>query len=78
LQLAATAALSNRAMSPLSKLRATRGLVTVKRNKDNDEIKAALAGREYPISGFKYKQPTDPVFRNTDPSHILQKGQADF
>ena len=43
LQLAATMSLSKRAMSPLSKLRQTRGLVTLKRVPDNFEVKNAEA-----------------------------------
>lgn len=61
-------------MSPLAKLRETRGIATVKRVLDNDEIKAALAKREYPISGFKFKKHEEPVFRNTDPGAVLKHG----
>lgn len=43
LQLAATAALTQRKMSPISKLRETRGLVTIKRVPDNFEVRNAQA-----------------------------------
>ena len=54
LQLAATMSLSKREMSPLSKLRQTRGLVTLKRVPDNFEVKNELAKKEYKKIGFKY------------------------
>ena len=54
LQLAATMSLSKRAMSPLSKLRQTRGLVTLKRVPDNFEVRNAEANKEYKKSGFQY------------------------
>jgi hypothetical protein len=43
LQLAATMSLSKRVMSPLSKLRQTRGLITLKKVPDNFEVKNAAA-----------------------------------
>lgn len=55
LQLAATMSLFKREMSPLSKLRQTRGLVTLKRVPDNFEVKNELAKKEYKKIGFKYQ-----------------------
>jgi hypothetical protein len=55
LQLAATASLSKRIQSPLSKLRETRGLVTLKTVPDNFDVKRTLCKKEYPNSGFKYE-----------------------
>lgn len=46
LQLAGTMALKNRAQSPISKLRETRGMVTIKRVPDCTETKVALANSE--------------------------------
>ena len=46
LQLAGTMALKKRAMSPISKLRETRGMVTIKRVPDCTETKIALANGE--------------------------------
>lgn len=39
-------------MSPLSKLRETRGLITTKRVPDNFEVRNFLAQKEYPNLGF--------------------------
>ena len=72
LQLAATQALTRRTLSPLSKLRETRGLVTLKRVADNFEVKQALAAKEYPNSGFKFAMPKPHVFRDTDPGSVLK------
>jgi len=44
--------LSKREMSPLSKLKQTRGLVTLKRVPDNFEVKNAQAKIEYKKLGF--------------------------
>ena len=46
LQLAGTMALKSRKMSPISKLRETRGMVTIKRVPDVTESKIALANGE--------------------------------
>jgi hypothetical protein len=46
LQLAGTMALKTRKMSPISKLRETRGIVTIKRVPDVAESKLALASIE--------------------------------
>ena len=46
LQLAGTMALKGRKMSPISKLRETRGMVTIKRVPDVTETKVALANKE--------------------------------
>ena len=46
LQLAGTMALKTRKMSPISKLRETRGIVTIKRVPDVTETKIALSNRE--------------------------------
>ena len=43
LQLAGTMSLKTRKMSPISKLRETRGIVTIKRVPDVSETKLALA-----------------------------------
>jgi hypothetical protein len=55
LQLAGTMALKKRAMSPLSKIRETRGFVTKKRVNDVLEQKAIHAAREYNRLGFRYE-----------------------
>jgi hypothetical protein len=55
LQLAGTMALKGRKMSPLSKIRETRGFVTKKRVNDVAEQKAFHAGAEYNRLGFKYE-----------------------
>jgi len=44
--------LSKRSMSPLSKLRQTRGFVTLKTVPDNFEVKNAQAKKEYKKLGF--------------------------
>jgi hypothetical protein len=71
LQLAGTMALKGRKMSPLSKIRETRGFVTKKRVNDVLEQKAMHAGAEYNRLGFKYEQPLDHVFRDTNPENVL-------
>ena len=70
--------LSKRVMSPLSKLRQTRGLITLKKVPDNFEVKNAAAKQEYKKLGFQYQQPQEHVFRNTDPGVVLAFGQKDF
>ena len=67
LMLAGTAALSKRAMSPFEKLKQTRGIATSKRVPDNFEVKNALAQKEYKKSGYRYEQPQEYKFRDTDP-----------
>jgi hypothetical protein len=54
LKLAGTAALKTREMSPLSKLKQTRGIASTKRVSDNFEVRNALAQKEYPKSGYRY------------------------
>lgn len=71
LQLAGTMALKGRKMSPLSKIRETRGFVTKKRVNDVLEQKAMHAGAEYNRLGFKYEQPMDHIFRDTNPENVL-------
>ena len=66
LQHAGTMALKNRKMSPLSKLRETRGMVTVKRVPDLHEQKNALAQREEKKTTYEFKQPVDHQFKNYD------------
>ena len=65
-------------MSPLSKLRQTRGLITLKRVPDNFEVKNEQAKKEYKKLGYIYEQPQEPVFRVTDPGVVLKFGQNDF
>jgi len=48
-------ALKKRAMSPLSKLRETRGQVTLKTVPDLFEQKRVEAQKEYPKAGYKYE-----------------------
>lgn len=75
LMLAATEALKNRPLSPLSKLKETRGFITVKRVQDNFETRNALCQKEVPNAKFNYKQPQPHQFRETD---VLAFGQVDF
>lgn len=70
--------LSKREMSPLSKLRQKRGLITLKTVPDNFEVRNADAKKEYAKSGFHYEQPQEHIFRNTDPGVVLAFGQKDF
>lgn len=78
LQLAGSAALSRREMSPFEKLRQTRGIASLKRVPDNFEVKNFLAQKEYPKSGFRYEQPIEHKFRETDPAVCLAFGQIDM
>ena len=59
-------ALSKRKMSPIEKLRQTRGMVTIKRVPDVFETKNALA-QELAGKGIpEYEAPKDPEFKNYD------------
>ena len=75
LQLAGTMALGKRKMSPLSKLRETRGMVTIKRVPDVFEQKNSLAQREEKKQTYEFVQKTDHEFLNYD---TLAFGQKDF
>jgi len=66
LMLAGTMLLNKRATSPLSKLKETRGMVTVKRVPDITEQKISLAKTEIAKSNFKYATPKEHEFRNFD------------
>jgi len=59
-------ALKKRPMSPLSKIKETRGFVTKKRVNDVLEQKATHAAKEYNRLGFKYETSKPPVFRDTE------------
>ena len=59
LQLAGTMALKNRKMSPLAKLRETRGMVTIKRVPDVFETKNALATSVAKKGIEEYSPPRD-------------------
>lgn len=78
LQLAGTMALKTRAMSPLSKIRETRGFVTKKRVNDVPEQKAMHAGKEYKRTGYKFTQILPHVFRDTKAENVLAFNQKDF
>ncbi len=78
LMLAGTMSLKKRTASPLSKLRETRGQVTLKTVPDLYEQRRAEAAKEYPKSGFKYEPPKTHVFRNTDAGDVLAFGQKDM
>jgi hypothetical protein len=66
LQLAGTMALKNRKMSPIEKLRQTRGMVTIKRVPDVFETKNALA-HDLKTKGIpEYEALKDYEFRNFD------------
>lgn len=67
LKLAATASLAKRVLSPLSKLRETRGLVTLKRCPDNNDVKISHAHHEYPLADFKYQPAKEYEFRTVNP-----------
>lgn len=69
-------ALKKRPMSPLSKIKETRGFVTKKRVNDVAEHNALHAAKEYNRLGFKYEQPKPPVFRDTE--NALAFNQKDF
>ena len=76
LQLAGTMSLKSRKMSPFSKLRETRGIVTTKRVPDVAETKIALSKNEQRIKARpEYEAPKDPEFKNYD---TLAFGQIDF
>ena len=76
LQLAGTMALGKRKMSPISKLRETRGMVTIKRVPDCTETKISLANSEQQIEARpEYVAPKDYEFKNYD---TLAFGQKDF
>lgn len=49
-----TKGLQKRTLSPLSKLRETRGMVSLKTVPDNFEVRNKQAKTEYPKFGFKY------------------------
>ena len=72
--LAGTMALQNCAMTPLEKLRETRGMITLKTGPENFERRRDDAKREYPKSEYKYSQPQPFVFRETDPGLVLAFG----
>lgn len=60
-------ALKSRKMSPISKLRETRGIVTIKRVPDVFETKQDLANKEQlKHTTPEYKQPKDYEFKNYD------------
>ena len=76
LQLAGTMSLKTRKMSPFSKLRETRGIVTTKRVPDVTETKIALSNNEQRIKARpEYEAPKDPEFKNYD---TLAFNQVDF
>lgn len=77
-QLAYTKSLLNRELSPLSKLKQTRGLVTLKVVPSNFERKRAEAAIEYPKAGFKFQPTQEFKFRETNIDKILLPGQVDF
>ena len=76
--LAGTMALKKRPCSPLSKLKETRGMVTLKTVPDLFEQKNVHAKEEYPKMGYKYEIPKTHVFRSTDPGEVLAFGQIDM
>lgn len=78
LQLAGTMALSKRPCSPLSKLKETRGMVTLKTVPDLFEQRNSYAKVEYQKLGYKYEAPKQHVFRSTDPGEVLGFGQIDM
>ena len=76
LQLAGTMALKTRKMSPISKLRETRGIVTIKRVPDVTETKIALSQNEQKIEARpEYVPPKVHEFKNYD---TLAFGQRDW
>lgn len=76
LQLAGTMALKNRKMSPISKLRETRGMITIKRVPDVNERKVELSNCEQKITARpEYVAPKEHEFKNYD---TLAFGQRDF
>ena len=76
-QLCVSAAIqTKRKMSPLAKLRETRGLVTVKRPPDNFELKSFKAKSDY--NSVPYIVPQPYLFRDTNKDKVLKLGQKDF
>ena len=76
-QLCVAAAIGQkRKMSPLSKLRETRGLVTVKRPPSNFDLRNAQAKKER--ESMPYKMPQPFIFRDTNKNTVLKLGQKDF
>ena len=76
LQLAGTMALKTRKMSPISKLRETRGTITIKRVPDCTETKIALANFEQAKQPRpEYFAPKNHEFKNYD---TLAFGQRDW
>ncbi len=76
--LAVTARLKDRELSPLSKLKETRGIVTLKKVPDNFEIDCKRAKIEYPLLDYQFKPTKEYVFRETDPDLVLKFGQVDM
>ena len=66
LLLAGTMALAKRESSPLSKLRETRGMISVKRVPDCFEVKNSLVQKELPKSEFEFKRSAPHEFKNYD------------
>lgn len=76
--LAGTESMRYREMSPLSKLKQTRGIASTKRVPDCYEVRNSLAQKEYPKSGYQYSQPQTHIFRDTDAGRVLGFGQEDM
>lgn len=66
LLLAGTMALTKRQCSPMSKLRETRGMITIKRVPDCNEFKNELVQKELPKSEYEYKNQMPHEFKNYD------------
>jgi hypothetical protein len=66
LMLAGTLALSKRTGSPLSKLKETRGIISVKRVPDCFEVKNALVQKELPKTEYEFKNLQPHEFKNYD------------
>jgi len=75
LLLAGTMALKNRQCSPLSKLRETRGMITIKRVADCNEFKNELVQKELHKTEYEYKNQMPHEFKNYD---TLLFNQKDF
>jgi hypothetical protein len=75
LMLAGTMSLLKRPCSPLSKLKETRGMVTVKRVPDIFEQKNALVQKELPKTEYEFKNQRPHEFKNYD---TLLFNQKDF
>jgi len=69
--------LNKRAMSPLSKIRETRGFVTKKRVNDVLEHRAMHARAEYNRLDYKYSTPKPHTFIDRS-DNVLAFGQKDF